>query len=430
MIESVRIRNFKCLSNVTARLHPLTVLIGKNDTGKSSFLDAMFRLGRLVVGDAQRSFVGPWAVDRLLTRSPAGARSLIHWQVTLAPSNRCGLTRRAEYGVGIGAPRDEVQALYVDEEKLSVDGREDIEVGYRTSEPAPNVSTTLSRDVAYVCEGSARHEVHGGVRGSPALSIAGRQSEFPTIRAVARSLTSTVRYRFDPAKLAEIAAFDVDPDHPDQEPRLGDDGTGLPMVLDYLLGSDRTAFDRIETELHAAVPFVSKIRVKPAVKRTADGKTQSAKSVAFQVGDHGQEIAAPLMSDGVLLFLAYLTLLHGPSSPALMLLEEPENGVHPKQLERIAELLLRLTDASPTGAGDRAAQVIVATHSPYLLDFVPPECVLVFGRLPNGTTVIKPLLELPQAKERLDKGFSLGELWFNVGEDRLLAGFLNEEIVA
>lgn len=68
---------------------------------------------------------------------------------------------------------------------------------------------------------------------------------------------------------------------------------------------------------------------------------------------------------------------------------------------------------------------MLTTHSPYLLDFVPPESVIVFGRKANnGETVAASLLDLPGVRERLDGGYSLGEMWFNVGEDTLLEGRL------
>lgn len=114
----------------------------------------------------------------------------------------------------------------------------------------------------------------------------------------------------------------------------------------------------------------------------------------------------------------YLTLVHAPTTPAVILLEEPENGIHPRQLGRIASYLTRLTDPA---RGAHAVQILLATHSPYFLDHVPPEDVLVFGRKQNGETVARDLLSLPGVRERIASGFSLGEMWFNVGEDRLLA---------
>jgi predicted ATPase len=431
MIESVCIRGFKCLRDVTVGLHPLTVLIGKNDTGKSSFLDAFFRLARLVANDAASAFSGPWAVERLLTRPSEPPADVIRWRVALSPSERVGLPSRASYEIAVRRPAIGVVGVHVEEETLRVEGRSDVGVGFRPAADAPGFSTSLSDEVPYVAEGGKFFKARtagGEARLAPALTRARAEPAVPTARAVARSLTSTVRYWLQPTKLARAAPFAIDEDQADAIPYLDHDGGGPPLVLDYLLGSDRAAFARIEEELRKAIPFITGVLVKPAKVKDAAGQTRAAKALAFRVGSGGEEIPAPLMSDGALLYLAFLTLLHGPTSPALILLEEPENGVHPAQLRRIAELLRRLADSSEGGLGPRAAQIVVATHSPYLLDFVDPESVLVFGRRASGDTVVKPLLELAGVRERLDSGFSLGELWFNVGEDALLEPFLREQV--
>jgi predicted ATPase len=202
----------------------------------------------------------------------------------------------------------------------------------------------------------------------------------------------------------------------DREPTLAPDGHGLPVLLDAILGRDRAAWDEILDELRVAVPYVRSIRLKPARIPRPQGP-QAGKALFFELRN-GAEIPASLASQGVLLFLAYLALVHAATPPSILLVEEPENGIHPRQLQRVAEYLKRLADPA---RGKDAVQIVAATHSPYFLDFVPPEAVLVFGRRESGETVVRPLLSLPGVKERLDSGFSLGEMWFNVGEDRLLA---------
>lgn len=82
-------------------------------------------------------------------------------------------------------------------------------------------------------------------------------------------------------------------------------------------------------------------------------------------------------------------------------------------------ILQHLADDSKAGA-----QVLAATHSPYVLDFVPAEAVRVFGRRDNGHTIVAPLLSLPGVQERFAAGMTLGEMWFNTGEDRLRQGLL------
>ena len=389
MLTSLRIRGFRCLRDVKVDLEPLTVLIGKNDTGKTSLLEAIRLLSRLVVweGAVMR---GSWPIARSLA---PGAKEIV-WDIGIGATPRNELPGPATYSLAIGKGGDGGPAVLG--EACSVGGTEF------------SVTTDDSQALVKVGGRTIRNPIP--MRG-PAL-YQGSTGNEPHFHAVARALFSSRLYRFDPKELAGPSPIGAD----DAEPELRHDGAGLAAVLDYMLGVDRAAFDALEAELREVVPFVRNVLVKTAAagpKRNAPGK-----AIWFAVEPGGHHIPAQLVSDGVLLFLAYLVLVHSPSSPATILLEEPENGVHPRRLKEVASFLERLT--SPE-RGPRQTQVVLATHSPYLLDHVRPESVRVFGRDETGATTVRPALELPLVKERLESGFSLGEMWFNVGEDRLLS---------
>lgn len=74
-----------------------------------------------------------------------------------------------------------------------------------------------------------------------------------------------------------------------------------------------------------------------------------------------------------------------------------------------------LRELSLTGA-----QVLITTHSPLLLNQVSPEDVLVVTRRPEHGIVARPMVETRLFAER-SQDFDLGELWYNVGEDELVA---------
>src|SRR5262245_45666372 len=66
MITKLRVQNFKCLRDVTVELGPLTVLIGPNDSGKSSVLDALHLLGRTTTESLTSIFCGANDVHNIL----------------------------------------------------------------------------------------------------------------------------------------------------------------------------------------------------------------------------------------------------------------------------------------------------------------------------------------------------------------------------
>ncbi len=110
---------------------------------------------------------------------------------------------------------------------------------------------------------------------------------------------------------------------------------------------------------------------------------------------------ADSFSDGTLRFIALATLLllPEPLQPPVILLDEPELGLHPAAITLLAALLSKAAVDS---------QVIVSTQSPQLLDHFEPEDVLVLGRVSGGTTVTR--LDAERLAVWLED-YSLGQLW-------------------
>lgn len=131
--------------------------------------------------------------------------------------------------------------------------------------------------------------------------------------------------------------------------------------------------------------------------------------------ENGLVIPADQASAGVRLIIFFVALAYHPQPPKLVLIEEPENGVHPKRLEEIMNLIRKLSKGE---YGGYPVQVIISTHSPYLLDFIDldNDQILVFKREENGDRTIAPVNK-EKLKVFLDE-FMLGEIWFNEGEEK------------
>jgi len=190
---------------------------------------------------------------------------------------------------------------------------------------------------------------------------------------------------------------------------LGCGGERLAAVLDALLRLRRSRFDEVIRVLRELVPGFDNLRITTP---TADSR-----EIFFEI-DGGFTIPARLASVGVRLLLFIVTLVHLPQPPRIILLEEPENGVHPRRLEEIMQLLRGATLGT---YGGRPSQVILTTHSPYLLDHVDlkTDQVLVFSREPDGSRTARPA-DADRMKTFLDE-FMLGEVWFNQSEAGLVA---------
>ena len=130
------------------------------------------------------------------------------------------------------------------------------------------------------------------------------------------------------------------------------------------------------------------------------------------IGDGGSRRA----SEGALLLTAFLTLAHG-DTPDVLLIEEPENGLHPSRLKMVIDLLRQVSTGE---VGNRPRQVIVTTHNPLLLNYVRPEEVRVVQRDLETGTQVRPMTEATDLPKLLEE-FAVGELWYMLGEDGLFA---------
>ncbi|MCG3130258.1 MAG: hypothetical protein FLDDKLPJ_01012 [Phycisphaerae bacterium] len=144
--------------------------------------------------------------------------------------------------------------------------------------------------------------------------------------------------------------------------------------------------------------------------------TASSRRIEFKL-ENNLVLPTNQLSVGVQYLLFFVALAQHPHAPRFILIEEPENGLHPKRLKDVVGLLRSLTKGE---FGAPPSQVILTTHSPYLLDCInlDEDEVLVFSRNDDGSRTAQPV-----NRERLKhftKEFLLGEIWYNESEEGLI----------
>jgi predicted ATPase len=191
-------------------------------------------------------------------------------------------------------------------------------------------------------------------------------------------------------------------------PAIDNNISNVPAVLDSLLRKDRSRFDRILDTLRHLVPGLKDIQIvtPDAAHRRID-----------LVLENDLTINASLVSFGVKWLVFFVVLANHPAPPKLILLEEPENGVHPK---RLADIIALLSGLSEGQFADAPTQVVLTTHSPHLLDSIDisKHAVLVAQREIDGERTISAI-DSERLKFFLDE-FALGEVWLNREESGLL----------
>ena len=243
----------------------------------------------------------------------------------------------------------------------------------------------------------------------------GTAEQLTSAASVHGALSGVHIYRFDP----RLLALPVAPDS-SRRFRMEPSGFGLALCMDDILGYDREAFGNLERRFREMFPEIESIKLipEPAYRAPQDHTTSTpmlqqaeGKGIYFQMKNMPELVPATQASDGVLLVLAYLTVFSLPQPPKVILLDEPENGIHPKRLRDVISILRDLVN-------DRQqTQIVLTTHSPYALDMFKPEEVTICRQV-NGETRVARLSESKSVHDQIDI-FSLGEIWTAEGDDKI-----------
>jgi predicted ATPase len=358
VLTRVEITNYKCLADVKVDLTPLHAIVGPNDSGKTSFLEAVAALVN-VRQLGSKAFPPAWD-GRELASAETGAES-VTFSATLKKWRSRSTTRFTQ------------QIIFPE-----------------------NGQELIPKNILF--EPDSREAKIERAKLGPALL-----------------------FHFHPPELARPSAWVDEKAFP-----MDIAGHGLPTLLDEILGKDRDRFVAMEKEFCELFPRYSRIVLEPAkatykVIRQEDGlveyKTMPGKRLRLVARDDEWQVSAAHVSSGVLIVLAILAIKHQPSSPSVVLIEEPENSIHPGLLGELVRLVREISERSVKA--QKGPQVILASHSPYLLDHLEAEEVTLFTREPNGATRTLRMSDSERVQHML-KHFHLGEVWTQDGEEKLM----------
>jgi predicted ATPase len=172
-------------------------------------------------------------------------------------------------------------------------------------------------------------------------------------------------------------------------------GGNLAAFLYRLKQQHRDSYELIRRTVQQVAPFFDDFQLEPLALNPNTIKLEWRHVGTDDYFD------ASSFSDGTLRFIALATLFLQPVElrPSVILVDEPELGLHPYAIELLASLIKQAS---------KETQVIAATQSSLLLDQFDPEDVLVANRV-DGATKIERLKAEPLAEWL--KEYSLGQLW-------------------
>jgi predicted ATPase len=390
-IEYLRVKNYRTLRDLELKnITPLTVFLGPNGSGKSTifdvfaFLSESFSVGLRKAWDRRGRFRelrsrgsdGPIVIELKYREKPRDP--IITYHLAISENNK---------------------GPYVEEEWLQW-RRGDRGKPFKFLDFREGAGRVITGEMPD--EKDERIEERLASTEMLAVNTLGQFAKHPRVSALRSFITGWY--------LSYLTADNTRgiPEAGPQE-RLSATGDNLPNVIQYLKEQHPDRLEQILYTLSQRVPRLEKVEAE----MMQDGRLLlQIKDAPFE-----QPILAKFASDGTLKMLAYLTVLYDPEPPQLLGIEEPENHLHPRLLPQLAE------ECRSASAG---TQLMVTTHSPFLVNGLKPEELWVLYRDEQGYTKAQRTADMQGVKEFIEEGALLGDLWmegyFEIGDPLINSG--------
>jgi predicted ATPase len=342
MIHSIRIQDFKGHRDTTVTLGRLTLLVGPNGSGKTSVLEALELERHLIDFGTRNVLRGNRSFEDIVRRGAS------NWFAFSSSGSWAEQSWSSNLIVNDGSD------LVLDWQRAGYRGQWHFKSGKR-----------VQGDIRY-----------------PDDMLAG--------------FGRAVLYKFNAAKIAKAAYSD----QPGGE--VNRDGSNAAVALAAMKLENDEAFARIEEDLRSIVRSVKRLRLRQATVKRPEGEVVGSQIYFDFHGAPG--VPANCASEGTLITLALLTVLHGPNRPNLILLDDFDQSLHPRAQMELVTLIKRLLDEF------QDLQIVATTHSPYILDQLEPSDVHVFALRDDGTVATRPLSEHPEAA-KMKGALTTGQIW-------------------
>lgn len=416
MIRRVSVDGYKSLKRVELELRPLTVILGPNAAGKSNLFDALHLLSQIVtsrsLADAFRGHRGDpleafdyseTGIAGLLDKEEAHFTIEVDTELseqTIQRAERLIQTHRATVGQGDhrGKARKVTEPflryritvaitprtglLHVMDERLealtrSADG------SLRPDQKRRPFLERVDGRLRLRMEGQARPVEYETGLTYAVTSQPVHPPHYPHLIAFREEVSRWQFYYFEPCLMREESPLkDIN--------YISHSGGDMAAFYYTLKRANPGQFDNVRRTLQMLVPSLEGVDAE----LTPEGK------VRLKIKERGVEFSAKVISEGTLRLLGLMAILN-PVNPATVVgFEEPENGVHPRRLKLIGDLL---SNASAH------RQVIVNTHSPLLPGYLENAYLVQCRKNDDGHSEFLPLSDLYSSVPQPELAKAFGE---------------------
>ena len=357
MLQRLIINGFKSIKTMDLELRPLNILIGANGAGKSNLISFFKMLNEMMAGRLQQ-YIG----------ISGYAQSLLHFGPKVTPQIEAKLKFKIDNG--------SVDIIYT------------ICLLHAAGDTLIFAEETGTRNGSHLPQPSTTYSFGAGHQETKINKAA--QAGTPTIANTIKHLLNLCRvYHFhDTSSTARVRqSCYIDDNH-----SLVSDAGNLAALLLRFREDYNTAYQRIVKTIRLIAPFFDDFVLEPRGNNVILNWREKSSDQVF--GPHQ-------FSDGTLRAICLTTLLLQPEDelPELIIVDEPELGLHPYALNIVAGIF---------GKASYHTQILISTQSSSFLDNFNPEDVITVDRV-GQESQFKRLN--PEALEAWLEEYSLGEMW-------------------
>ena len=358
MIDYIKIEGFKSIKKMEMELKPINILIGSNGSGKSNFI-SFFKLISAIFNTRLQKYILEEKTDNILHFGRKRTEMMKGKMIFTKDGNH-----NNSYNFGLGQTKD--GGLFIDYEGS----------GYNVTVEDDGHNYFYENNIPESKYARHSHKRH---------------------RTLQDYISSLQIFHFHDTSSTSLLRRGCDLN---DNRFLKQDGRNLPAILYLLKTNNPKIFSRIEKKIQAIAPYIDKLILEP--KRLVD-KEEEIELRWVDKGDSLSDFSAYQLSDGTLRFIALATLLMQPEPPAVIIIDEPELGLHPFAIGTLAGMIQSVSNKS---------QIIAATQSPGLIRNFCPEDVIVIDRSEVENQTIFNRLNSDYLEAWL-KEYDLGRLFEN-----------------
>ena len=346
MIKEIEIRNFKSIKHLDIRLRPINILIGSNGVGKSNFIE-IFKLLNQIYEQKLQEYIGN-DIDSLLyfgRKKSDFLKMLLFFE-----------TKNQEDNILLA---------------ITLSARKNSNTGY--------LSEVIGSSVIKNKEEEAKRNTIsvGTINNESRL----KEKDFPILLPI--------HHFHDTSNTSPLKA----PSQINDNRYLAENGRNLAAYLYYLQEKHPKSFKQLEFIVRSVAPFFDKFDLQP------DRLNEKQIELRWQEKGSDFPFSAYHLSDGTLRFIALATLFLQPEPPKIIIIDEPELGLHPFAIHKLAGLIKKASVSS---------QIIVSTQSVTLVDNFSADDIITVDRKEKQSVFT---LQTSENLENWLKEYTIGDIW-------------------